>query len=318
MKRKIKIDEENYQRIIIVSDIHAHLEQLDKFLNEIDLQENELLVINGDFINRGADNLAVLHKVMQLDKKDNVIVLAGNHEAFILEFLTNKSFIKKIFKLFKKQKYPTVLGDMYQELKDLYTDLPQKAKPLVKLIKKHYKKEYNFLKKLPILVEGKEHIIVHAGYEKEYDLKNDKYAFLKNDDFAYLDKEHDKMIIVGHAPVCNIRKSANNYPLYQAKNNVYAIDGALGVLETGELNVLIISPRNNNFAYDIMQINNFKKAILNKNVNVACDLDNQYLHLALAEGEEVLVVKTEDGQALIKYKHQFYWVTSDALLIEKG
>ncbi len=311
MYKKIHINEKNYKKIIVVSDIHAHFWHFDKLLQKLQLQKNELLIINGDFINRGEDSLKMIHILMDMDKAENIILLSGNHEYFILDFFRNKEYIKHLPKLINSSKYTNLVKEMYAELKMKNVTLPTKDMALAKLLQKRYKRELDFLANLPFVVEGKEHIVVHSGYEAEY--AKEPYLFLKNDDYAYTERQHEKMIIIGHNPVCNLRQNSSNFPYYQRKNNIYAIDGGLGVLTTGELNALIIEPKAKSFNYDILQINDFKPMMLNKTVNFLQDSEYRAVNMTLPLGALVEVVRVEGKRAQVKYKHQFYWVDSAVL-----
>jgi len=80
-------------KIYCVSDIHGCLEELERalFLIEPRFKEDDAkLVLLGDYINGGPDNIGVMETVISLEKKygrDKVIALMGNHEdAAILEY----------------------------------------------------------------------------------------------------------------------------------------------------------------------------------------------------------------------------------------
>ena len=77
------------ETLCVISDIHGDLTSLNRILEEIDFVNNMRskkpdirLVILGDYINDGINNLGVLLRVMQLkrDYPKHVILLRGNHE----------------------------------------------------------------------------------------------------------------------------------------------------------------------------------------------------------------------------------------------
>lgn len=47
------INENNYNRIFVVSDIHGYYNLFEKLLNKIDLKKDDLLIILGDSCDRG-------------------------------------------------------------------------------------------------------------------------------------------------------------------------------------------------------------------------------------------------------------------------
>ena len=76
--------------IYAMSDIHGCLEQLKEKMNLVDLDGNNKLLFLGDYIDYGSESGPVLRFVYDLQKqygKDKVIVLKGNHEAMLLEWI---------------------------------------------------------------------------------------------------------------------------------------------------------------------------------------------------------------------------------------
>ena len=77
-------------KIYCMSDIHGCLaefeEALTLVLEYLDEEDTKLLLL-GDYIHGGSDNIGVLEKIMKLQQQygqDKVIALMGNHEEFIL------------------------------------------------------------------------------------------------------------------------------------------------------------------------------------------------------------------------------------------
>ena len=75
-------------KIYAISDIHGHIEEFNKALSYIDLDDKDTqLILLGDYIH-GHDSYAVLDRVMELQEKygtDRIIALMGNHELAVLE-----------------------------------------------------------------------------------------------------------------------------------------------------------------------------------------------------------------------------------------
>lgn len=77
-------------KIYCMSDIHGCLaefeEALTLVLEYLDEEDTKLLLL-GDYVHGGSDNIGVLEKIMKLQQQygqDKVIALMGNHEEFIL------------------------------------------------------------------------------------------------------------------------------------------------------------------------------------------------------------------------------------------
>jgi len=82
--------------IIAVGDIHARYDLFDQFLNHVRDTE-AIVVLLGDIIDRGGDDLRVLNKVKELlDEPEkegltNLFCLMGNHEAMMVDAFTGSS-----------------------------------------------------------------------------------------------------------------------------------------------------------------------------------------------------------------------------------
>lgn len=65
----------------VCSDIHGMHSSYIKMFKEIDFKSNDKMYILGDVIDRGSDGLLILEDIMS---RDNVDLLIGNHELFII------------------------------------------------------------------------------------------------------------------------------------------------------------------------------------------------------------------------------------------
>ena len=80
--------------LCVIGDIHGRADLLDQVLEQIEAKGRfrdglDKLVFLGDYIDRGEDSRAVLHRLLALsqDRPDQVVCLAGNHETMLLRFL---------------------------------------------------------------------------------------------------------------------------------------------------------------------------------------------------------------------------------------
>lgn len=74
------------QPIFAIGDVHGELTLLKEMLTNWDV-ENEQLVFVGDLIDRGEDPAGVVKVAKQLVDTHNAIVLRGNHEQMLLDWL---------------------------------------------------------------------------------------------------------------------------------------------------------------------------------------------------------------------------------------
>ncbi len=63
----------------VISDIHANIYALEAVLNDLEKRRVDQIVVNGDLVNRGPGNLAVLERLQQLD----CVFIMGNHDDLI-------------------------------------------------------------------------------------------------------------------------------------------------------------------------------------------------------------------------------------------
>jgi serine/threonine protein phosphatase 1 len=78
-------------RILAISDIHGCYRTFQHMLEEvIELQKEDILVLCGDFIDRGPDTRGLIRYILQLQQEGfQIECLKGNHEAMMLKSLDN-------------------------------------------------------------------------------------------------------------------------------------------------------------------------------------------------------------------------------------
>ena len=83
------------QQTYIVGDIHGFFDKLQKNIKDNNITDKDLLIVNGDFINKGKQTIEVYN---YLSERPNTILLFGNHEyAFInvmIHIQVNKLHLK--------------------------------------------------------------------------------------------------------------------------------------------------------------------------------------------------------------------------------
>lgn len=87
------VDISDYSKVIVVGDIHGCYDALINGLSECNalddnnIKEDIFYVFLGDYIDRGIQNEQVINFIYDIKNRDNVIILEGNHESHILEWI---------------------------------------------------------------------------------------------------------------------------------------------------------------------------------------------------------------------------------------
>jgi len=66
------------RRVIVVSDIHGNLPYFKGLLEKLSFTGKDILIIDGDFLEKGPDSIGTLHAIMDLGRTGNVYTVLGN------------------------------------------------------------------------------------------------------------------------------------------------------------------------------------------------------------------------------------------------
>lgn len=205
MENKIKIEkinENDYDRIFVMSDIHGQYDLFLKMLKEIALKREDLMIIAGDICDRGEKSYEIYMKCMKMIKLGyNVKFILGNHEDMMLEDLENDYPLRyeTEFSIYRNSKYFN-------------------KKSMEKWCEENFFKEIKWLvkwlKNCPLVISGNENIFVHAGLDLQTKLeKQERETVLWTRDEFWLNEEsvleeyRSKNIYFGHTPNINGRIS---------------------------------------------------------------------------------------------------------------
>lgn len=185
----------------VVSDIHGNYELFVKLLKKINFSKDDTLFVLGDVIDKGKDVQKLLNLLFG-ELRDNVLVLAGNHEFELTKLVTNlitkNASDRKIVKECKK-----FLG-----------------------VKKLTMQDVDDIMNMPYYHEEEDFILVHAGVP--FDTKGNQIPLESApiEDLVYdrrFKREHFlppniKCVIFGHTPTFYIENQKGKIVKYQKKN----------------------------------------------------------------------------------------------------
>lgn len=227
------------RRIITVSDIHGNLVFFQRLMDKIALTPEDILVLDGDLLEKGPDSLALLRRIMALCKTHTVYPLCGNLDDLVYRFLVDDSIDQQFFSIYLPQHPESILRQMAREGGfEQLTDLPKLRQDL----RAAYPEILDFLAQMPTILETEHLVFVHGGVPGLDNMEQlVRWRCMKNDDFLGQGLSFDKWVIVGHWPVTlynpDIPSAA---PIVLRDRKIVSIDGGCVLKLDGQLNALIL------------------------------------------------------------------------------
>ncbi len=177
-----------YRRIFAIGDIHGRFDRLSSVFNKINFDaEKDFLILLGDYIDRGNENLHCLQWAMKMSEFKNVVVLRGNHEQMMLYYYLMGNFESTIW-------LPNGGKFTKAEIDDWCKNDPDFLKKALKFI--YERPLYHQMK-----INGKDYIFVHAGLKPGVPLENQtEESLLWIRDEFYNDYDGDAEVVCGHTP----------------------------------------------------------------------------------------------------------------------
>lgn len=218
-------------RIYAIGDVHGRADLLDRLFARIDAHiaahpvARPVQVLVGDYVDRGPNSRGVLDRLILRARLKEMVMLKGNHETFIPEFLRNPSTLQSwsqmggLETLMSYGLTPSLKADAatQRELAEaLRAMLPQA--------------HLNFLGALPLSFSCGGLFFVHAGVRPRVALDKQREEDLLwiRDEFLLHEESFSKIVVHGHTPVREI----------DVRPNRINID--TGAYATGLLSCLVI------------------------------------------------------------------------------
>ncbi len=237
-------------RIYAISDIHGNLDLLNALLEKIELSEGDVLVFDGDYINRGARSADTVRQIMRMSERENVYVIKGNLERLVDWYMV-RGVAEDIIPHFSDHK--NNLFCEWAKESGLGPVTYESYYQIRALLSEKYRAEIEYLKNLPLALETEDYIFVHAGLSQNGLLSDaSEQAMVKNDGFLANGKNATgKWVVVGHTPVWNVPESKNtNNPVIFADRRVIGIDGGNCVKSFSQINALKIERDENGIRFE--------------------------------------------------------------------
>jgi len=212
-KESANLEKIPYKRVLAIGDIHGHYSEFISLYEKLKVTDEDLVILLGDLIQGGEENLKILRWAMAAKSEKNIIILTGNAE---------DDFLKK----FNKNN-PNIL-----EVKgSTATELATAAKNDPTLIKN----VYGFLKNLSTHYNLQNlFFFCHAGIDSKRGLSEQtKTKLLSNRPKNFADDYRGRvLIVVGHT---RVQKKNPNYstPIKISDKNILLLD--TGIKKGGKI-----------------------------------------------------------------------------------
>lgn len=245
------------RRVVAVSDIHGCLDVFRALLEKVSFSKEDILVLVGDLLEKGTQNLETVRFLAELSKTHTVYKVAGNvdilYEDVFADF-TRENDETLMSYLLRKDRTQGILHQMSREIGFPINETMDLARWRKALLDR-FPQELNFMRGWPHILESEKLIFVHAGLTAAPLEEQQAWQCRKNDDFMAQGLCFPKMVVVGHWPVSIYgRDNLVNYnPCISREQNICSIDGGMAVQRYGQLNALIIQdgdPEQLSYAYE--------------------------------------------------------------------
>ena len=228
------------KRVLVISDIHGNLPYLKGLLEKTGFCRDDILILDGDFLEKGPDSIGTLHYIMELSREGNVYPILGNCDEWQLVFRWGKDGDKHMMHYLRKRRYGLIF-EMLQQLginpltvENLSDHLP--------LLDRTYSAEWDFLRSLPHAIETDDFVFVHAGMDGSKPLEeNTSDELTARDAFLREGQTFQKWVVTGHWPVVLYGENivcAN--PVIDREHRIICLDGGCVLKDDGQLNAFIL------------------------------------------------------------------------------
>ena len=240
------------RRVLVIADVHGNLPYLRGVLDKAGFGGDDLVIFDGDFLEKGGQSLETLRFVMKLCAEGRAKAVCGNCDEWAEIFSMDRETDKRI------REY--VLWRGCGLLRDMCAELGRSPREdftaLKAALRQPFAAEWDFLARLPHAIETEHFIFAHSGVHADKPLEEHRPGELvKYDDFLSHAEHFSKWVVVGHWPVVLYRQNVvDANPLIDRERKIVSIDGGCVLKDDGQLNALVI-PREDSedfswFAYD--------------------------------------------------------------------
>lgn len=299
-------------RLIVISDIHGHLDRFLSLLKKVRYTPGDYLIILGDFVEKGDQVLETIHYIQQLAQRERVFVLMGNCEWALDALLTIPELAREIPHYLQRVSSNGCIREIYHRLH--LDNGHETILGIQKKIANELQEELRFLSHLPVTLKFNQFLFVHAGVEKGKDYKKSSLSSLLEMKYFY-EQGHDlnEIVVVGHLP------TSNYYPhhicndiIIDEKKKIICIDGGTGVKLISQMNALVICSHQQNISYETFYVQPLPYYVVNSDVKAASQQQHKiaYPYFAvevLQKGRQFSKCYQKETQQYLQIKNEFLY-----------
>ena len=237
--RVLRPEIEPGRRVLVISDIHANLPYFHG-LKKVGFCGDDLLILDGDFLEKGKESLKTLREIMAMQEKGNVISIQGNCDGWAAIPHDNAHWARSLPHYLQVRK-SGLIWDMALELGLDPLHLPD-FEDFRRMLAQSFAAEFRFLEKLPHAVRAGHYTFAHAAVYPFKPLEQHTAGELIRCDAWYKrGYSFRDWVVVGHYPVMLYSENiVTANPIIDRERHIACIDGACVLKDDGQLNCLII------------------------------------------------------------------------------
>ena len=229
-------------RVIAMSDVHGHARYLRGVLEKLRLTAYDALVIVGDLLEKGPENLSTLREVMRLKQTMPVYWVMGNCDPVTEELLDPacEQGVRNWIEMSPKRIFREMMAEAGMDLQAL-CDMDAFRRAL----QTRFAPELMFMRALPHVLRMGRYTFVHGGITDAPLETQSPYSVMKND--RYLEKGYafDSWVVVGHWPTQLLNRIGQACsPHVERERRIVSIDGGCVLKDAGQLNAMVIPDAN--------------------------------------------------------------------------
>jgi len=234
------------RRTLAVSDIHGNLPYLRALLDKTGFSQRDILLVLGDFVEKGEQSLETLRFLMELHRTHEVHVLRGNCDGWHMGDVMDPAVLENsVRRYLRSQKPGRGPGLLIQMCRDAGIPLDENDIPsMLRRLEDHFSPELSFIRSLPHIIETERFTFVHGGLPDDGPLEAmEPGRCMRCDAFLRQDRKFRKWVVAGHWPVMLYRRDiCQADPIVDREKRIVSIDGGCVLKLDGQLNALILPP----------------------------------------------------------------------------